>query len=153
SRRQQEQAIPAGFDNMMKALSEKFERLQFNDNNRAVTGPLDDRIAELLSKLEVSESRLAHLETIEKGMAVLLAQLEQLRAERGASATAPSAAWSETVEALKQVVAELKDTQRATEREHQDSLEAVHGTIEGVVGRLATIESNLRQPAPVSERP
>src|SRR5262249_34852405 len=85
-------------------------------------------------------------------MGDLLGQLEQLRADGGSRAAAPSSAVSETVEGLKQVVAELKNTQRTTDRQHQDSLEAVHGTIEDVVGRLASIESDLRQPAGAVER-
>jgi localization factor PodJL len=135
SRRENSRAIPAGFDAMMKSLAEKFERKQADQGPAPGLGPLEERITALLQKLDASEARLDQLGAIKQGMSDLLAQLEHMRANGSASFAAVNAA----VEALKQTVGELKQSQTAAERQTQDSLEAVHSTIENVVDRLAGI--------------
>jgi localization factor PodJL len=71
----------------------------------------------------------------------LLAHIDQLRGGDGTGiGTTPRPA---AVAAIAQDVAEIKLSERRT----QDSLEAVHSTVEQVVGRLAMIESDIHDTA------
>ena len=58
----------------------------------------------------------------------------------------PAAEEPLTVHAIEREVAEIKQSERRT----LDSLEAVQGTVEHVVDRLAMIESGIRETAPAS---
>ena len=60
------------------------------------------------------------------------------------SPAAPPAAPAPPAAALTEDVAALRQAQANVARRTEDSLEVVHGTIETVVDRLATIESNIR---------
>jgi localization factor PodJL len=114
---------------VVQGLTDKLERLSLTRADHAAVTHLEDRIVKLVEKLDASDSRLSHLETIERGLAELLIHFEHSRMPQSALtvANAPEAA------ALK------RDVQRT-----QESLEAVHGTIGHVVERLATIETGIR---------
>ena len=47
-------------------------------------GHLEDRIVKLVEKLDASDSRLGHLEAIERGLADLLVHIEDMRANKDA---------------------------------------------------------------------
>src|ERR1043166_7386727 len=112
---------------VVQGLNDKVERLQLNRTDQTAASTLEDRIATLMEKLDTSDNRLSHLESIERGLAELLIHIEHQRAPEPAAAAVP------------QVDALQRDVQRA-----QDSLEAVHGTLGHVVDRLAMIESGTR---------
>jgi localization factor PodJL len=153
-------AAASQLDQLVKSLNDKLEHMQstrsdpFSRGEQLALGGLEDRIAKLVEKLDASEGRLGHLEAIERGMAELLVHLESLRANAAAAATHPGRvdATSATpavpvaqVPVLSHDVAALKQAQATGERRTQESLEVVHGTIETVVDRLATIETDLRK--------
>ena len=170
------------FDQLVKSLNDKLERIQSTAtpgepgspgevlreamsaaaamprSDQLAIGGLEDRIATLVEKLDASEGRLGHLEAIERGMAELLVQLENLRANPpAASARLDHAAASLPAEpevpavpavpvaALSQDVAALKQAHSVGEWRTQETLEAVHDTIETVVDRIAAIETNIRR--------
>ena len=53
--------------------------MQFTQGDQLALGALEDRIAKLSEKLDASDSRLGHLEAIERGLADLLVYLEEMR--------------------------------------------------------------------------
>jgi localization factor PodJL len=148
----------AQLDQLVRSLGDKIETLQIarsdalSRGEQLALGGLEDRIANLVEKLDASETRLGHLEAIERGMAELLVHLETLRTNaagaRPARDDAPPAGTrmpGPPVEALSQDVAALKQAHAIGERRTEDSLEVVHGTIETVVDRIAAIETDLKE--------
>ena len=132
-------AVPRELERLLAGLIEKLELVQLSHTDHTALAHLEDRIAMLVKRLDASDARLGLLEGVERGLADLLVYIEQLR---GANAGGEVAAQAKpvAVEAIEHEVAEIKQTGRRT----QDSLEAVHGTVEHVVGRLAMIESDMR---------
>jgi localization factor PodJL len=130
-------AVPRELEKLLSGLIEKLEWVQLTHTDHAALGHLEDRIAQLIKRLDASDAKLGNLEAIERGLADLLVHINDVRSHGGAvaSASPPPPA----VDAIKRDVAEIKHSDRRT----QDSLEAVHGTVEHVVDRLAKIESGM----------
>ena len=133
---------------VVEGLTDKIERLQPTRADQAAVGHLEDRIAALVEKLDVSDNRLNHLEAIERGLGELLVHLEHQRAAlaaRTGDGEAPEVNTlkldvQRTQDSIEAVHGTLKrDVQRT-----QDSIEAVNGTLGHLVDRLAMIESGLR---------
>jgi localization factor PodJL len=114
----------------VRGLVEKIEQTQLRHS------PLADRIAILIDKLDASDARLNHLETIERGLKDLLVHLDSAAVSNRLRACAPPP----ELEALSRDLADLRQTERKT----QDSLEVLHGTLGHVVDRLAMVETDLR---------
>jgi localization factor PodJL len=145
-------------DQLIKSLNDKLEQIQLSGGAQVALGGLEDRIAKLVEKLDASEARLGHLDTIERGMAELLVHLEALRANPpGALVRADAAAPAAPVETLSGDAAALKHAHSTGERRTGESLEGVQGTIGDVVDRPAMIESDLhkdqRPAAPAPQPP
>ena len=119
-------AVPHELEKLLSGLIEKLEWVQLTHTDHAALGNLEDRIAQLMKRLDASDAKLGNLEAIERGLADLLVHLDQVR---GGSATEP------------------KRGERRTQNSLEDSLEAVHGTVEQVVDRLAMIESGIHDTA------
>ena len=129
------QDVPQELETVLSGLSVKLESLQSTRADEMALGHLEDRIGNLVQKLDASDQRLNHLEGIERGIADLVKHLEQQRLTPRASEPSPE------VDTLMRDVSGLKQMERQT----QDSLEAVHGALESVVDRLASIESDIRE--------
>jgi localization factor PodJL len=131
-------AVPRELEKLLSGLIEKLEWVQLTHTEHTALAHLEDRIAMLVKRLDSSDSRLGLLEGVERGLADLLAHIDQLR---GTSPEGKAAAPEPTmVQVIEQEVAEIRQSERRT----QDSLEAVQDTVEHVVDRLATIESDIR---------
>jgi localization factor PodJL len=143
-------AVPRELEKLLAGLIEKLEWVQLTHTDHAALAHLEDRIATLVKRFDASDARLGHLEAIERGLADLLVHLDQMRGANGTAAVAARLAPPPAPQAIEREVAEIKQTERRT----QDALEQVHGTVEQVVDRLATIESGLnRDPAPAAPPP
>jgi localization factor PodJL len=121
-------------ETLIQSLSDKIEQIQSSRGDNVAISHLEDRIVNLVEKLDASESRLGQLEAIERGLSDLLVHIEDMRTKNPAEA--PRADNMPAVDALKH------DMVRT-----QDSLEAVHGTLGLVVDRLAMIEKEFRSKA------
>jgi localization factor PodJL len=133
-------SVPPQLDALVHSLADKIEQIQHSRTEDSVAvGHLEDRIVRLVEKLDASDSRLTHLEAIERGLADLLVHIEELRA---AKAPAASNAAAPGVDSLKHDIART-----------QDALDAVHGTLGLVVDRLATIEKNMQERPPAAPAP
>jgi localization factor PodJL len=127
--------VPPQLEALVGSLSEKLERLQDTRGDNVAFGHLEDRIVKLVEKLDASDSRLAHLEAIERGLGDLLVHIEEMRAQKPSSALREGS--NGAVDALKHDIART-----------QNEIQAVHGTLGQVVDRLAVIEQGLtREPA------
>ena len=124
-------AVPPRLEALVESLANKIEQIQSSHGNGDALGHLEDRIVKLVEKLDASDSRLSHLEGIERGLADLLVHVEDMRANKNAGGL--RAQGSPGVDGLKYDIART-----------QDALEAVHGTLGHVVDRLATIEKDIR---------
>jgi localization factor PodJL len=116
------------------AVSPRLEALVQSLTSRAdnvAISHLEDRIVNLVEKLDASESQLGQLEAIERGLGDLLVHIEDLRANKPAEALRADNA---------PIVDELKHHMART----QNAIEAVHGTLGLVVDRLAVIEKKFR---------
>ena len=137
-------AVPRELEKLLGGLIEKLEWVQLTHTDHAALGHLEDRIAQLIKRLDASDSKLGNLEAIERGVADLLVHIDQAR---GGNVPAAPIGKPVAVDAIERDVAEIKRSERRT----QDSLEAVHGAVEHVVGRLAMIESDIHGAAPDTE--
>ncbi len=153
-------AVPRELEKLLSGLIEKLEWVQLTHTDHAALGHLEDRIAQLIKRLDASDARLGNLEAVERGLADLLVHIDEVRARGGTGGGAAGGAAGlaatpqpAAVDAIEREVAEIKRSDRRT----QDSLEAVHGAVEHVVDRLAMIESGMTEapvsPAPVTPQP
>lgn len=122
-------AVPPRLEALVESLSDKIEQIQQTRGDSAV-GHLEDHIVALVKRLDASDSRLGHLEAIERGLGDLLVHIEEMRGGKGGSGPRED----------NQGVLELKHDIART----QNALDAVHGTLGLVVDRLATIERDVR---------
>jgi localization factor PodJL len=130
-------AASPDIDGMVRTLGDKIERLHAASNDHPALAQLDDRIGQLVRKLDASEQRLGNIDAIERGMKELLAYLASTRGGQQPAQQQPPVAAIE------------RDVRRA-----EQSIEAVHGTIGDVVDRLAMIETGIRGgPQGASQQP
>jgi localization factor PodJL len=123
--------VPPMLEALVQSLSDKIELIQQSRGDNVAVGHLEDRIVTLVERLDASDSRLGHLEAIERGLADLLVHIEDMRANKEAGGL--RAENSPGVDALKHDMART-----------QDALEAVNGTLGHVVDRLVMIENDIR---------
>ena len=130
-REQNGATVPPRLEALLESLADKIEQMQASHGNGEAFGHLEGRIVQLVEKLDASDSRLGHLELIERGLADLLVHIEEMRTNKDAGALRAQDAPG--VDDLKHDIART-----------QDALEAVHGTLGHVVDRLAMIEKDIR---------
>ncbi|MDE1973298.1 MAG: SEL1-like repeat protein [Hyphomicrobiales bacterium] len=134
-------AVPRELEKLLSGLIEKLEWVQLTHTDHTALAHLEDRIASLVKRLDVSDARLGLLEGVERGLADLLVYIEQLRNGGAGATVAPG-----IVPAAGRVegIAESAGADHRSQAKLEDSLEAVQGTVEHVVDRLAMIESDMR---------
>ena len=115
--------MPPRLEALVQSLSDKIEQIQQSRGDNVAVGHLEDRIVKLVERLDASDSRLGHLEAIERGLADLLVHIEDMRANKDTGGL--RADNSPGVDALKHDIART-----------QDALDAVNGTLGHVVDRL-----------------
>jgi localization factor PodJL len=124
-------AVSPRLEALVQSLTEKIEQIPSSRADNVAISHLEDRIVNLVEKLDASESRLGQLEAIERGLGDLLVHIEDLRANKPAEALRADNA---------PMVDELKHHMART----QNAIEAVHGTLGLVVDRLTVIEKKFR---------
>ncbi|HKD30518.1 MAG TPA: hypothetical protein VKC66_32010 [Xanthobacteraceae bacterium] len=136
----------------MRQLEHAFSALQglaAQVTSRDTVAVLSHEIRTLGNKIEAQSDRR---DGVDRRVEELLMQLRELRAEhesrlaalgREIAASAVDAI-SNPAESIRRDVASLKEIQTSVDRRTQDTFEAVYGTIEQVVDRLAVIEKELQ---------
>ncbi len=118
---------------------------------------LEDKLAEVTDRLGRTEHQLSHLETIEKAISQLYDSIEQSRtwtkdvAEDAAQrmgqhvisqqAGPVNLAGSPEIMALEQGLQAVRDASHTADSRNQETLEAVHETLEQIVSKLAELET------------
>ncbi|WP_316226711.1 hypothetical protein [Bradyrhizobium sp. SZCCHNS3052] len=139
----------AQIEDALRGLSDRIDRLQVgNDGSSAITH-LEQRISYLLERLEAAnDPRGGNMTRVEDGLQDILRYLERQQATF--AALAESRSQRETsqdgglIDMVKRELSDIRFSQTETDRNTQDSLEAVHNTLGHVVDRLAMIEGDLR---------
>ena len=124
--------VPPRLEALVQSLADKIEQIQQSRGDTTIaTSHLEDRIVRLVERLDASDTRLNHLEAIERGLGDLLVNIQDMRAARDAEARRPQS--QPAVEALQHDIART-----------QVAIDEVHGTLGLVVDRLASIEKDIR---------
>jgi localization factor PodJL len=139
ARHQTGTTVPVDLDAVVKGLADRLERLGFSRSDQAAVGQLESRITHLVEKLDTSNARLDHLDSIERALADLLVFLE-----RQPDVELPAAPPAPEVSSLRQDV-----------QQTQSSLENVQGALEHLIDRLDMIETDIRigRPVPAADMP
>ena len=148
----------------LRALSDRIDRLQVGNDSAPAFAHLEQRVANLLERLEAhGGNRQSDFGRVEVGLKDILHHLEQQHAafanftlenSRNA-APLPPPQDSELIDLVKRELSDMRYSKSETDRQTQDSLEAVHSSLGHLVDRLAMIEGDLRtvRAAPVSAAP
>jgi localization factor PodJL len=135
------QAVPRDLEKLLTGLIEKLEWVQLTHTDHAALGHLEDRIAQLIKRLDASDARLGNLQAVERGLADLLVHMDKVPGGNGPAE--PGLKIKLAPDTIEREVAEIKRSEART----LDSLEAVHGAVEHVVDRLAMIENDIHEVA------
>jgi localization factor PodJL len=129
------------------------ERVQVQSGDLGSLGELEQHIVRLADKIEATEQRAGDFGAVERAITELMQHVTEARseavtaAERVARAVAAESAGPGSaveLDALKRDLATLQSNQSQADRRTQDTLEAVHDTLERLVDRLAMVETDLR---------
>jgi localization factor PodJL len=90
--------MPPRLEEAIRSLNERIDRMTPSRGDQLALTGLEDRIAKLSKKLDSTDARLSHLESIERGIGDLLVQLEDMRSggSLGPRAVSPAGAALET---------------------------------------------------------
>ncbi|MDA9495651.1 SEL1-like repeat protein [Bradyrhizobium sp. CCBAU 11361] len=144
----------------IRALSDRFDRMQVGNDSASTFAHLEQRVSHLLERIEAaSDPRNGNLSRVEDGLHDILRHLERQQATYSAlaeSRNSAPASDSGMVDLVKRELSDIRFSQAETNRSTQDSLEAVHSALGHVVDRLSMIEGDLRAvrtapPAPVPQ--
>lgn len=135
-------------ESAIRALSDRFDRMQVGNDSGSTFTHLEQRVSYLLERIEAaSDSRGGNFSRVEDGLHDILRHLERQQATYSALAESRSSAPpsdSGVADLLKRELSDIRYSQAETNRSTQDSLEAVHNTLGHVVDRLSMIEGDLR---------
>lgn len=132
----------------IRALSDRFDRMQVGNDSASTFAHLEQRVSYLLERIEAaSDPRNGNLSRVEDGLHDILRHLERQQATYSALAESRNSAPpsdSGMVDLVKRELSDIRFSQAETNRSTQDSLEAVHSALGHVVDRLSIIEGDLR---------
>ncbi|MFB6447953.1 tetratricopeptide repeat protein [Bradyrhizobium tunisiense] len=135
-------------ESAIRALSDRFDRMQVGNDSASTFAHLEQRVSYLLERIEAaSDPRNGNLSRVEDGLHDILRHLERQQATYSALAESRSSvppADSGMVDLVKRELSDIRFNQAETNRSTQDSLDAVHSALGHVVDRLSMIEGDLR---------
>lgn len=155
---------------LLSDLSQRIERMHAQPQDPRGLERLQDEIGRMFQKLEQMGAAPSGLQGLERNVADLFAHLDQTRrdmrdlAEKAANQAAEQAIRnaprddaSDTLAAeglllIKRDLSEFKTAQSEAERRTRATLEALHGTLEGIVSKLGELETrkaDVRPSAPL----
>ena len=131
----------------IRALSDRFDRMQVGNDSASTFAHLEQRVSYLLERIEASaDPRNGNLSRVEDGLHDILRHLERQQATYSALAESRNSptADSDVVDLVKRELSDIRFSHAETNRSTQDSLDAVHSALGHVVDRLSMIEGDLR---------
>jgi localization factor PodJL len=146
---------PGNITALVEQIAGKIERVEVGHDQSTMLDAIATQITRLTEHVEASDARFDTLDHFERGLRTMLDSMEGLRA--GAASVAEQAvrqavaeiarqlpAGGPEVADLRQDVDALRQNHMQSDRRTQDTLEAVHDTLERLVDRLAMVETGLR---------
>jgi localization factor PodJL len=142
----------AQVEDALRALSDRIDRLQVGNDSGATFAHLEQRVSYLLERIEASNEQRGgtntNLSRVEDGLQDILGHLERQHAAfmrfADTAQRAPEPEDFDLADVVKRELSDIRSRQTETDRQTQDSLEAVNNTLGHVVDRLAMIEGDLR---------
>jgi localization factor PodJL len=137
-------------ESALRGLSDRIDRLQVGSDGVSALAHLEQRVSYLLERLEASDHGAGNFSRVEDGLQDILRHLERQQqsfaalAESNRNPPPPPPPDSGLIDVVKRELSDIRFSQTETNRNTQDSLEAVHNTLGHVVDRLAMIEGDLR---------
>jgi localization factor PodJL len=144
--------LPQNIEALVQALSDKLNHSDSAARDQVAFEHVERQILQIAEKLDAAEHKSGDLRGIERGIQQLTLQVREAReeaiatAERVARKVAADMAdaiptGGADVTALKRDLESLHVTHVESEQRTHETLEAVHGTLERLVERLASIET------------
>src|SRR3954454_1673584 len=149
--------MPQNLASLVKSLTDKLDSADNSPRDQAAFEQLERRIMSLADRLETADQRSGELSAIERGIDQLTLQVREAREE--AAATAERVARSVAAESprganddFRRDLEALHAHQAASDERTQQTLEALHETLEHLVERLGNLENGMRSaPAHMAE--
>jgi localization factor PodJL len=141
--------MPHNLAALVASLTEKLDGADATGRDQAAFEQLERRIVSLADQLESSDQRSGDLGAIERGIQQLTLQVRAAReesiatAERVARAVAADMPRGDS-DSVRRDLETLHAHQAESDQRTQDTLEAVHETLERLVERLASVETGVR---------
>jgi localization factor PodJL len=138
---------------------------QGEDRSEDLMQAVEQQISGLAKRLNAAEQRYGGIQAIEKSIAQLFETVEETRGLAGEAATQAASKVADqlrtqmpadgtpsgTFEALEQGLAAVRTSAQSADQHTQETLEAVHDTLEKVVTRLVALENGATaSPTPAS---
>ena len=143
--------MPQHLATLVQSLTDKLNGAGESSHNDAAFEQLERRIMSLADRIETAGERSGDLSAIERGINQLTMQVREAREEAIATAervarTVVSDMPRGDNDAFRRDLETLHTHQTESDQRTQDTLEAVHETLERLVDRLAGIEAGVHTP-------
>jgi localization factor PodJL len=133
----------------VRMLSDRIDHLQVGGDASSAFAHLEQRVVQLIERLDNVDARTANFGRVEQGLSDILQHLEQQRISfatlSDSRSAQPFAMDQEVVGAIRRELSDMRLSQSETNRSTQDAFESVHNSLGHVVDRLAMIEGDLRE--------
>jgi localization factor PodJL len=131
--------VSQGSGHALADLTGRLEQLEADTNRRFSERDEEAKseVAALSERIAATEKRLEHLATIEQSVAQLARSLEADRSEAAGKADGPSP----ELRALQEGLNAVRASSEVSDRRTQETLQAVHETLEQIVAKLAELEA------------
>jgi localization factor PodJL len=146
---------PDNITALVEQIAGRLDRVEVSRDHSPMLDAIATQITRLTEHVEAADTRFDALDQFERSARALLDGMEELRA--GAASVAEHAARQAVAELagqfpgagpevadLRQDLDTLRQSHALSDRRTQDTLEAVHDTLERLVDRLALVETGLR---------
>jgi len=137
-------------ESAIHALSERFDNMGVGTDQAATLADLEQRISCLLERLDTfSAPHNNELSRVESGLQEILQYLERQQAQL--ASLSDRSTGTGMADLVKRELSELRHSQAETDRQTQNSIEAVNSALGHMVGRLRSIEDNLHSARSAAE--
>jgi localization factor PodJL len=145
-------------DSRITELDQRLTHVLSDTQSHEANAALAQQIAAVAARMDKAEQQLSHIDTIERAINQLYDGLEQTRAmgqqvaEDAAmkasqhfaqqfAAQMPTSGPSADIQALEQGLQAVKDAAETSDHRNQETLMALHETLEHIVGKLSELET------------
>ena len=144
-----DQAALAQLEQRIMGLAAKLDRGDASSFDQAALAQLEQRIMGLADRIETAGLRSTDLSALEHGIHELTLQVREAREEAITTAERVARAVAADIprggdEQVRRDLETLHAHQAQSDQRTQDTLEAVHDTLERLVERMASVETDLR---------